>query len=244
MRSAALVLALALAPLPAWSGVDDRERALAHYKAGQELMFTEKWEEAAAEFSEATQLDPLFGQAFHDLGLCRMALREYPAALKAFSDSREAFQKLWELQSTDSTKVDMRIEEEITSLRDAIRFVQTSVRPDQLNPFTVMKYQDRITELERQRHRGASGVFEIPAPVSLGLGSAYLRMGQLEEAEHAYRDAIKVRPKFGEAHNNLAVIYLRTGRIPEAQKEVQLAEKSGFTVPPGLKADIKAAAKK
>ena len=243
MRNAALALALTLSALPAWSGVDDRQGALAHHKAGQELMVTEKWEAAAAEFTEATRLDPLFGLAFHDLGLCRMALKEYPAAVKAFGDSAAAFRKVWELQSTDAAQVDLRIEDEITQLRDAIDFVEQNVRPDQRNPFTIINYQNRIKELERQRHRGQGGVFEVPAEVSLGLGSAYLRLGQLEEAEKAYKEAVKVRPKFGEAHNNLAVIYLTTGRIPEAEQEVKLAEKAGFTVPPGLKSDIKAARK-
>lgn len=42
----------------------------------------------------------------------------------------------------------------------------------------------------------------------------------------------------GEAHNNLAYIYMVTGRLAEAEKSVRLAEKAGLTVAPGLKADL------
>ena len=42
----------------------------------------------------------------------------------------------------------------------------------------------------------------------------------------------------GEAHNNLAVVYLETGRYDEADKAVKAAEKVGFRVNPMLKEDI------
>ena len=47
-------------------------------------------------------------------------------------------------------------------------------------------------------------------------------------------------PKSGEAHNNLAVVYLQTGRYDEAEKAVKAAEKTGFKVNPMLKEDIAA----
>jgi tetratricopeptide (TPR) repeat protein len=220
--------------------LDARQQALQHYNAGEKLMLAEHWDDAAIELNQAVQFDPVFGMAFHDLGMCRMALRDYPAALKAFSDSRDAFHKVWDLGFTDSAQYDMRIDEEIDELNDGLRFNQT-LRPDQRNPFTEIKYQDKIKELQKQKRRGQSGGFETPAEVSLGLGSAYLRMGQLEDAEREYQAALKARPRFGEVHNNLAVIYLKTRRLEEAETQVRLAEKAGYTVPPGLKTDIKAA---
>ena len=56
-----------------------------------------------------------------------------------------------------------------------------------------------------------------------------------------YLAAIKADPKLGEAHNNLAVVYMLTQRYAEANAEVKAAEKSGFRVNPQLKDDLKKA---
>jgi Flp pilus assembly protein TadD len=63
------------------------------------------------------------------------------------------------------------------------------------------------------------------------------------DAEREYREAIKANSRLGEAHNNLAVICLLTGRLDEAEKEMKAAEKSGFVVSPRLKDDLKEAQK-
>src|SRR4030095_8823482 len=69
-------------------------------------------------------------------------------------------------------------------------------------------------------------------------GSVYLRAGSLEDAERAYLEALKTNPDLGEAHSNLAVVYLKTNRIEQAWQQVLAAEKSGLSVHPGLKQDI------
>ena len=244
-RQVALALLLSAAGQATFAAPPDvreqeaRRQALDHYRQGQYLLQSEGWAAAEREFQEAVRLDPIFALAYHDLGLCEMGLKNYPAAVKAFLDSREAFKKLWELRTSDAGQAELRLDEEIRELQDSVHQAEQSKLS---NAWTVMKIQDRIRSLEAEKKRGVGGTFEVPAEVSLGLGSAYLRMGQLEEAEKAYQEAVKVRPKFGEAHNNLAVIYLKTGHIPEAEQEVKLAEKAGFKVPPGLKEDIKRAA--
>jgi Flp pilus assembly protein TadD len=73
----------------------------------------------------------------------------------------------------------------------------------------------------------------------MALGSAYFRSQNLEAAEREYLEAIRVAPGFGEAHNNLAVVYMLTGRIQLAEREVTLAEQAGFKVNPKLKEDLK-----
>ncbi len=72
------------------------------------------------------------------------------------------------------------------------------------------------------------------------LGTAYFRTEQWADAEREYKAAIAVDPKSGGALNNLAVLYLQTGRYKEADESVRLAEKAGFKVHPQLKQDIKA----
>ena len=57
----------------------------------------------------------------------------------------------------------------------------------------------------------------VPAWVSLSLGSAYFRSGRLADAEREYKATIEADRKSGEAYSNLAVVYLKTGRIAEAE---------------------------
>ena len=77
-----------------------------------------------------------------------------------------------------------------------------------------------------------------PAFVSVALGSAYFRAERFADAEREYKAAIDADPRAGEAHNNLAVVYMLTGRIDESWKEIALAEKVGFKVNPQFKKDL------
>jgi Flp pilus assembly protein TadD len=79
----------------------------------------------------------------------------------------------------------------------------------------------------------------VPAWVSLSLGSAYFRSGKLAEAEREYKEAIATDSRSGEAHNNLAVVFLETGRVAEADASIKEAKKAGFRVNPQLEQDIK-----
>ncbi len=54
----------------------------------------------------------------------------------------------------------------------------------------------------------------------------------MADAEREYRAASKVEPKLGEAHNNLAVVLVLTGRLDDAEREMKAAEKAGFRVSP------------
>lgn len=78
----------------------------------------------------------------------------------------------------------------------------------------------------------------VPAWVSLSLGSAYFRSGKLSDAEREYKDAIVV-DRAGEAHSNLAVVFLETGRLAEADASIKAAKKAGFKVNPQLEQDIR-----
>ena len=108
--------------------------------------------------------------------------------------------------------------------------------------------QDRLRQLQQQRReiedyiaRGSNMTVanSVPAFVYLALGSAYFRTEQFPDAEREYRAAIAVEPKSGEAFNNLAALYLQTGRYKEADEAVKSAERAGFRVHPQLKQDIK-----
>jgi len=94
-----------------------------------------------------------------------------------------------------------------------------------------------LRDLEQSK-RLDNGNPEPPAEISHALAGAWFRQGNLEEAEKENKNALRSRPDFGEAHSNLAVIYLMSGRIPESRAAVEKAEKSGFAVNPKLKEEL------
>ncbi len=124
-------------------------------------------------------------------------------------------------------------------IRDSLRRVDHMKfqNPEQMR----IRLEDRLRLLESMEFKNTALTPPIPAEFRLALGSAYFRQNKLSEAEAEYRAAVEVNPKMGPAHNNLAVICLMTGRADEAASELGLAEKSGVTVNPRLKADIEKA---
>ena len=99
---------------------------------------------------------------------------------------------------------------------------------------------DRLREASKQAEESKQSP-QLPAGLSLALGSAYFRTGRLADAEREYRAAIEAEPKLGEPRINLAVILLITGHPAEAKEQLNLAKKSGFKPPAGLEADIEKA---
>jgi tetratricopeptide (TPR) repeat protein len=53
-------------------------------------------------------------------------------------------------------------------------------------------------------------------PASIGIGNCYYALGELENAETAYRNIIRLHPESGSAFNNLAQILFEQGRKKEA----------------------------
>jgi tetratricopeptide (TPR) repeat protein len=214
-----------------------RQEAFRHYQAGITHMRSEDWDQAAREFKAAIRLDPLMTLAHYSLGQTYMATKSYPDAVKAFEACNEAYMKLASLEITDSALSDQRRHEEIRELREAIQGFQSGTLKTSQVQMQVLKLENRLAELERTKSRGTQTA-EIPAEFSLALGSAHFRSGALPQAEEHYKAALKANPKMGEAHNNVAVVYMLTGRLDEAKAEVKLAEKAGFKVNPKFKEDL------
>jgi Tfp pilus assembly protein PilF len=224
---------------------NERSRAMVPYRQGFESMRAEAWDEAAKLFESAVEIDPAFDLAYYMLGRVRMSQKQYITAVAAFAKARS-------LVLAGAGRHFATAQDAQRARRDKITDIDELLRQYRLAPQT-QQTLDTIRQLEERRRQLQENIKQgnditvdttVPAYVSLSLGSAYFRSGNLAEAEKYYREAIATDPKAGEAHNNLAVVYLETGRASEAEKEVQAAEKAGFKVHPQLKADIQAAKKK
>jgi len=209
--------------------------ALAHFRVGQELMSAERFAQATEEFIKAIDLDPLLSLAHYQLGQASMNLQRYASAIKAYKDCIEAERQLFTLKQTNRFEVEKQKDDEIRELKNLLDSGKGRAP-------TMMGLEQRLRDLENQRHQ-TGGTFQPPAQALVALGSAYFRNGDRDAAEAQWRAAIEANPKLGEAHNNIAVIYMQTGRFEEALQELTLAEKAGFKVNPQFKADLKERAK-
>jgi Tfp pilus assembly protein PilF len=219
-------------------------RAVQHLRSGQAALQREQWEDAEREFKRAIELDPLLELAHYGLGQTYMATKRYVEAVRAYVATRDAFHRAVGDQITNKVEAEQRLDDQIRALRDQRRAIESGrVRTSTSANVTSVLAQvdDQIRQLESMRRRDAtSGTVVTPPYISVALGSAYFRTGAFPDAEREWRAALQVDPKLGEAHNNLAVVLMLTGRLEEAEREVQLAEKAGHRVSDAFKNDLKA----
>ncbi len=222
-----------------------RERALPPYRTGWEFMRAEAWPEAARSFQQAIDVDPQFELAYYGLGQAYMAQKRFVDATAAYLRCRDLFRAQAGRQFTNAQEAQRYRQDRMTEIDELIRQVQSGPQTAQSNE-RLRQLNERRRQIQENIQRGSSITIEntIPSFVSLALGSAYFRSNNLPDAEREYKAAIDADTKAGEAHNNLAVVYLLTGRPDDAEKELKAAERAGFKVQPQLKEDIKAARKK
>ena len=239
------ILALALAALTvagpaAAQNTPERERARTHNRHGWELMTAESFERAAQSFQQAVSIDNTFEDAFYGLGRAQIALKQYVAAIATLTACRKLYVAQAGRHFTSQQEAQRYRQDRITEIDEQIRQVQT------MPPGT--QQQNLLRQLNNQRRDIQSAIARgnemsvdgsVPPWVSLSLGSAYFRSNKLADAEREFKAAIDVDGKFGEAHNNLAVVYLETNRIAEAEASLKEAKKAGFRINPQLEQAIK-----
>jgi Tfp pilus assembly protein PilF len=212
-----------------------RRTAYHHYVRGQEFLQSERYDRAIDEFQSAIKNDRLFTDAHYGLGQAYMGVRRYASAIQSFERTLEAAQTIFGLREQDRAKTDQLITDQLRALREAL--AQTARMPvGQRN--AVLGIESRIRELERSKS-GMTERFEPPAQVLLSLGSAHFRNGNLIAARENWEKAVDANARLGEAWNNLAVVYMQSGRRADAEAAVKNAERNGFRVNPNLKTDIK-----
>ena len=194
------------------------------------------------EFKNAIAIDPLHDAAFYGLGQVYMATKQYNQAVRAYLDSRRAFESSLAADKFDAAAADRRLRDQLQASKDYGRQLQrmsATQSPTLAAAIERNREEQRQLESRLSRSKGAAPL-PVPAGLSMALGSAYYRVGDIESAEREYREAVKVDPAFGEAHNNLAVVLMLTARYDEATREIELAQKAGFRVSERFKDDLKA----
>ena len=219
-----------------------------HYRLGMAALQTGRLQEAEKELRETARLDPNSFLAYFGLGKTYIALKRYDDSVRAYLSCRPAWDRSAAENLGQAFERESRLEDRIRELQDRIRFYENeqqaaepiapgsgAARPRFQTEIENVQAEISLLEQLRGRHHGAS---DPPAEFSLALGSAYLRAGSIDDAERSYREALRLRPKYGEAHNNLAVICIKRGDYDEAYSHVEAAQKAGFRVHPRLVSDI------
>jgi Tfp pilus assembly protein PilF len=221
-----------------------RERARVQNQLGWEDMKAEAWERAARSFRNAIDIDPEFEIAHYGLGRASMALKKFPSAIAAYERCRNLYRAQAGRIFTNAQEAQRYRRDRITEIDEQIRMVQsgpmTGARADMMR-----QLQNQRRDIQESIQRGNDVTIEssVPAYVSLALGSAYFRTGRLADAEREYKATIEADNRSGEAHSNLAVVYLETERFDLASNALESAKKVGFRVNPELEKAIRERAK-
>ena len=228
----------------------DLKRAEGHDRRGWTHLEAKDFAAAATAFEAALQIHPEFADALYGLGKARMGLQQYDAAVHALERCRDSYSRAGTQEAEQRLVANTARANQLAALRRRLAELESPVLPAAAGrgappaaSSEALDLKQQIRTLLADREPGAvTGTpASVPPFVSLALGSAYFRLERLTDAEAQFRHALAMDAKFGEAHNNLALVCLLTGRAAEAQAHVRMAEEARFTVNPELKRQIREA---
>jgi tetratricopeptide (TPR) repeat protein len=244
MRTSSFVLLIVLlagAAAAQQVSAADRDRARTQNRLGWEALRAEKYEQAIKSFQEAINIRPDYEYAHYGLGRTYLAMRRYADAVTVLEKCKGLYLAQGARQFTNVQEATRFREDRVVEIDEQIRLLRSGPQTVQTQDL-VRQYETTKRDLQEniRRSQGMTIDATVPGWVSLSLGSAFFRAGRLKEAEGAYLDAVKTDARLGEAHNNLAVVYLETGRIREALASLESAKKAGVKVNPELEKAIRA----
>jgi len=238
-----LTLAAQIPRMPK-SATPEAQRANRHYELGWSAMRSEHWAEAAKEFQQSIDNDPKFNLAYYSLGRAEMGLRNFTKAIAAYTKCRDLYVTGSGERFTSQLDATQRLDDRILETQAALTQanIQSSGAKGGTQSSSLMRtdLQRQLQQLQQARDRNINVTIEATVPyfVPMALGAAYFRSGQFADAEREYKAAIETNPDSGETHNNLAVLYMLTGRLDDSGKEIAFAEKTGYRVNPQFKQDL------
>ena len=207
-------------------------------REAEKAMKAEDFRGAERLYRAAAAADPESAEASCGLGQVFLSLQQYEDAVRALERcKRDVLNNLRELQAQQA-RAWGAIDQEIREIEESLHAIRSG-RNRTAGPDRELALEERIRELQSFRARDPI-VVEVPARVSFALGTAYLNAGFPEKAEWELIAVLRSDPGSGDAHNNLAAVYLALGRFEEAAEHVRLAEEAGVRVNPAMKADISA----
>ena len=237
LLSVGLTIVLAM-PASAGQGEKSIREAVSLFQRGAIYARRGETERSREFFQRATAALPGFPEAH--LGLGHIALRDkhYSGALEHYLGARDGFKNLGD------KLYDLRVEryrdarEEVDRLRDVMTELDNPRLKILNRDMEKIRIEGEIRKPELVRLATPGEGLEPPGEVFFYIGNAQFHLGMLNEAVGAWEECAKKAPDFPLVHNNLAIGYLKLGRVDVAQLSLDRAEKLGVAVHPDLKRDI------
>ncbi len=98
--------------------------------------------------------------------------------------------------------------------------------------------ESRLREIEALTPPDDETLLEPPPELGFFKGNALFQLGRVEDAIGVWELFATRQPAFGPVHNNLALAYLKTGRIVLARQSLDRAKAQGVPVPPAIEAEL------
>jgi lipoprotein NlpI len=215
--------------------------ARAHYEKGLKLLQKDSRPDAEVEFQESVRVFPEFADGYIQLGNLATLRKDYSASLAHYMRARTALQNLQGMSRRQELERRNRLQESMDILRARIDQMRMSQRPTDRGE--ISEAMARLEKLQQEQSRIlVRDEQPIPPEIHFLIGTARMNLEQFDQAIEDFRQALAVRPAYGEVHNNLAVIYLYRKDYPQAWDHLHAAEKAGVRINPEFRDELAAVA--
>lgn len=213
--------------------------ARSHYTKAMQLLADNKLGEGEAELLEAVKTFPQLAEGFVELGNLSMRRGEYREGLERYLKARDALSALQGIKRQQEAERQRQLQESIDLLNERISDLSRSQRSSDQG-----KIQQAMVHLEKLQQEKTNAQPSIESPftpeVHFLVGTAQMKLEQFEEAAKEFQNALTLRPNFGEAHNNLAVVLYYRRDYPACWEHLRAAERAGVRVDPLFKEELTA----
>ena len=186
------------------------------YQEGLQLLQSEDYEGAIAKFTEATQVDDTFAEAFLGIGDALRELEDFQAALQAYTKARDRNQSL--------ARVHFGLgmcHKELGQLDLAVNDFSNAIDLDRRDPEILANFGKLYLDVQNPASalktlESAADLDPNNAEVHRDLGWARIQMGQTDEGIDDLQRSIEIDPKDYETYYRLATVHLHLEEYREA----------------------------
>lgn len=213
--------------------------ARTHYEKGMKRIARGDEAGGEQEILRAVEAFPDLPEAHIQLGNLSMKRKNFLEALERYDRARQAFVNLHGMSRERTIERRRRLQESIDLLQERIDDLRRSQAPgdQRLVDQETLRLDKLRQELLKTQPEDTD---PVPPEVFFLLGTARMNLERFDEAIRDFEAALSRRSAYGEAHNNLAVIYLYRKDYPRAWKHVHAAELAGVRVNPQFRAELSA----